>query len=180
MNLLVIRHGETALNKAERLQGSRGENVGLTDFGKSEVKRLRDELLLTPSVIYSSTLHRTQETAHIINERFGVRIVSTHDLVERDFGSLSGKLRSEIDPELLEKDLEGRYDYRPFGGESVADVRKRILHFLATLDIASDDTIFVVTHRGVIRVLYDLFPEFASGDEVIPASKHAFTITSLP
>lgn len=180
MNLVVIRHGETDLNKENRLQGSRGPNEHLNETGRKEVTALRDGLLITPTVIYASTLVRTQETAHILNEKFGVTIISVPELMERDFGSLSGKLRSEIDPEIVESDLEGKYDYRPYGGESVADVKARVIKFLETLPLSENDTVIVVTHRGIIRVLYDLYPIESSGDEIVPASKHVFRISGLP
>ena len=180
MQLIVIRHGETKMNVDNRLQGSKGRNEGLTPAGKKMVETLRDKLMITPKSMYVSPLVRTQETAAILNERFNVPITLSPELVERDFGSLSGKLRSEIDPALVESDLEGKYDYRPYGGESVDDVRTRILRFLGTLPLSSRETVFIVTHRGIVRVLYDLFPVDVSGEEVVPASKHVFDIDKLP
>lgn len=180
MQLIVIRHGETDVNKENRLQGSKGENVGLNQSGIAMVEKLRDGLLIAPTRMYVSPLLRTQETAAIINQRFGVPIILVPELVERDFGTLSGKVRTEVDPAIVESDLEGKYDYHPFGGESVADVRARILRFLSTLPLASDETVFIVTHRGVVRLMYDLFPGAGLSNEVLPASKHSFEITSLP
>ena len=110
------------MNKENRLQGSRGANLGLSSEGVKMVTLLRDSLLIAPTVMYVSPLKRTKETANIINERCKVPVIEVPELVERDFGSLSGKLRSEIDQKLVEEDLEGKYDYRPFGGESVLDV----------------------------------------------------------
>jgi broad specificity phosphatase PhoE len=179
MLFIVIRHGETTLNKENRLQGSKGPNEGLTENGVRMVETLRDGLLVAPKTIYVSPLRRTEETARIINQRFDAPIVLVPELVERDFGSLSGKLRSEIDPSLVAADLEGRYDYRPWGGESVEDVHARILAFLSTLPLATDDTVFLITHRGIVRALYDLFPGENSG-EVLPASRHTFRIAALP
>ena len=180
MNIIVIRHGETDMNKENRLQGCKGPDMPLNDEGRDAVQRLADALLVTPERIFASPLKRTQETAHIVNERFHVPIVNVPELMERDFGSLSGKLRSEIDHTLVENDLEGRYDYRPFGGESADDVRTRILKFLSTLPLEKDETVIVVTHRGIIRILYDLYPADVVGEEIIPASKHVFHITALP
>ncbi len=180
MHIVLIRHGETALNKENRLQGSKGPNEGLTPAGVAMVERLRDELMIDPDAMYVSPLRRARETAEILNGRFRVPIVLVPQIVERDFGSLSGRLRSEVDPKLVELDLEGRYDYRPFGGESVDDVRARVLSFLSTLPLSSDRTVFMVTHRGIVRLMYDLFPGMAAGEEVLPASKHAFEIDALP
>ena len=154
--------------------------MGLSEEGIAMVKQLRDGLLVVPRVIYASPLVRTQETATILNERFDVEIVNTPELVERDFGSLSGRLRSELDHKIVEDDLEGRYDYHPYGGESAEDVRLRVLKFLGTLPLESNDIALVVTHRGVIRMLYDLYPTEVTGDEIVPASKHIFRVTKMP
>jgi broad specificity phosphatase PhoE len=177
MKLMVIRHGETDLNKENRLQGSQGPNEGLNETGKRVVTELRDSLLLIPEIIYASPLERTQETAHILNERFRVPLIIANELMERDFGTLSGNLRSEIDPQLVEDDLEGRYDYRPYGGESVAEVTERIKQFIAMLKSKKEEMVMLVTHRGVIRILYDLYPSDAFADSITPGSKHVFEIS---
>lgn len=180
MNLVVIRHGETDLNKEGRLQGSQGPDLPLNETGQSDVARLRDSLSLLPKALYVSPLTRAKETAAILNERFKVPIILTPELMERDFGTLSGKLRSEITPQLVLDDLEGHYDYRPYGGESAEDVRARILRFLGTLRPEADEPIILITHRGVIRILYDLFPSDALPEMILPASKHFFDIRTIP
>lgn len=175
MQLVVIRHGETDLNREDRLQGCVGPDLGLTDNGRSEVLRLRESLAIRPEHIYTSPLLRACETAELLNERFRIPITKHAELKERDFGSLSGKLRSEIDPKLVEDDLEGHYDYRPYGGESVDDVRARVQAFLSSLP-AQDGLFLVVTHRGIIRILYDLYPNGALPEMILPASQHIFSI----
>ncbi len=180
MKLVIIRHGETEMNKEERLQGSRNKDIPLNDEGRKEVARLRDELLIFPQKIYTSPLIRAKQTALIINERFNVPLIEDPLLVERDFGTLSGKQKSEVDQNILNADLEERYDYHPFGGEDVGDVRKRVMQFLAQLNLENDETNFIVTHRGIIRLFYDVFPLSATSSEVINASKHIFEIKKLP
>lgn len=181
MHLVVIRHGETDLNKEDRLQGCAGPNIGLNEAGREQVARLCDTLVaIAPEHIYTSPLLRARETTQLLNECFHVGVTEHSELKERDFGSLSGKLRSEVNPQLIENDLEGHYDYRPFGGESVEDVRLRLLRFLASLPLESDKIVIVVTHRGIIRILYDLYPNGALPEMILPASRHLFEITKLP
>lgn len=180
MNLIVIRHGETDMNKEGRLQGSKGPDLPLNESGKTGVEHLRDVLVLHPKVLYTSPLLRAQQTAAILNERFHIPIILVPELMERDFGSLSGKLRNEVSKALVEDDLEGHYDYRPFGGESSANVRARILRFLRTLKAEENEPVILITHRGVIRILYDLFPDAAIPELILPASKHFFDIKEIP
>ena len=141
------------------------------------VQELRDTLLITPQIIYASPLLRTQETAHILNERFHLPIIMAPLLRERDFGTLSGKKRSEVDQKLVQDDLEGHYDYHPFGGESVEDVRARIMQFTESLKAQEENIVMLVTHRGVIRILYDLYPSDAFGETITPGSTHIFTLS---
>ena len=181
MKFVVVRHGETDLNKENRLQGSREPNLPLNETGHREIAAVRDTLNVLPRRIYASPLLRTKETVYILKERFpDSPVIWSDDLKERDFGTLSGKLRSEIDPQILENDLEGRYDYRPFGGESYDDVVLRIKHFFNSLPLETDETNIVVSHRGIIRILYDLFPINATGGPVLPGSVHVFTVTQKP
>lgn len=176
MKLIVVRHGETDLNKEDRLQGSKGPNVSLNESGRKQIIALRDSLLIEPEIIFASTLERTRETTAILNERFHVPVEFTPLLIERDFGSLSGKKRSEIDQQIVLDDLEGHYDYHPYGGESVADVTERIQQFITALKSRSEEVIMLVTHRGVIRILYDLYPNSVAPESVTPGSKHIFDI----
>lgn len=180
MQLVVIRHGETDLNREDRLQGCTGPNPRLTQPGREGVARLRDSLAAHPTHIYTSPLLRAQETAEILNERFHTELSVHEDLKERDFGAISGKLRSEIDPKLVEDDLEGSYDYRPFGGESADEVCARVLRFLGSLPLSSNSIAIVVTHRGIIRILYDLYPDSVLPEMILPASLHLFEIAELP
>jgi broad specificity phosphatase PhoE len=168
------------MNKEGRLQGSKGPDLPLNEAGRGDIAALRDTLILLPKMIYTSPLLRAKETAGILNERFHVSIILAPELMERDFGTLSGKLRNEIAPQLLEDDLEGHYDYRPYGGESAENVRARVLRFLGTLPTEEDTPIILVTHRGVIRILYDLFPNDALPEMILPSSKHFFDIRNLP
>jgi broad specificity phosphatase PhoE len=177
MKLIVIRHGETDLNKDDRLQGSKGPNEGLNEHGREVVENLRNSLLLIPEIIYASPLRRTQETAHILNKRFDLGIVLADALIERDFGTLSGKLRSEVNPAIVEADLEGHYDYRPYGGESVDEVRARVENFIASLRAHKEELVMLVTHRGVIRILYDLYPDNTFPENITPGSKHVFDVS---
>lgn len=180
MKFIVVRHGETRLNKENRLQGQGGSDEGLDAQGRRAVEKLTGLIAETPSAMYASPLRRTMETAQILNRRFRVALTPKDELAERDFGTLSEKLRTEIDPKLAQEDLEGTYDYRPYGGESAEDVRARLLRFLATLPLSSSETVMLVTHRGIIRILYDMFPSSSSGDPILPASLHLFTVNALP
>jgi broad specificity phosphatase PhoE len=116
-------------------------------------------------VLFTSYLKRAEETAALINKELKEPISIYHDfrLRERDFGSLSGKSYPEWDkllPDNREREALQTYDYRPFGGENVEDVRQRSIS--AILDIISNQekkNVGVITHNGVIRLLLFHFPD---------------------
>jgi broad specificity phosphatase PhoE len=116
-------------------------------------------------ILFTSYLKRSEETAAIINTHLDNPVSIMHDyrLRERDFGSLAGKTVEEwntILPNHRELENMQTYDYTPFGGENVTDVRKRV--FGAILDITNNNSnknIGIITHGGVIRLLLFHFPD---------------------
>ena len=70
----LARHGETVWNRERKYQGQ--SDVPLTDEGRIQAKslseRLKDEKI---DVIYASDLGRTMETAEIIAEHHGRKVV---------------------------------------------------------------------------------------------------------
>ena len=163
--IFFIRHGQTPSNEQGIQQGSQIDEP-LSKSGKLQVEavaKIADYLNL--DVLLTSYLHRAEETAIIIDKGLKKPVPVFYDerLKERDFGSLSGKTEGEWDIILPNhRDLEARqvYDYRPFGGEDVSDVRKRVMS--AVLDIAQNyenKNIGVVTHAGVIRLMQFHFPD---------------------
>lgn len=156
MQLILVRHGETTWNGAGRIQGSR--DSPLTARGVAQARaaaaRLASERL---GALYCSDLGRAQQTAREIAAATALPIRTDARLRERAFGVLEGKTWEEIardhpiDARLLREDPHRP----PPGGESLAQFRDRVLGALADLAAgAPADRIAVVTHGGVLAVLY--------------------------
>lgn len=160
MKIIAIRHGETPTNAAERITGWNDED--LTALGVQQAREMAAALTSEFALIAASTLLRARHTAAILAERHPAEIVFDPDLRERDFGSLNGKTWAEIEAEtglpLRQRDIEQlQYDYRPWGGECVADVRARVERFLQRAPgLAAGQDLAVVTHGGVIKMFYVL------------------------
>lgn len=163
--LYFIRHGQTPSNKQHIHQGIQIDDY-LDGQGVLQIEKISEFIsLLNLDILFTSYLHRAEETAVLIGAHLPKAIPIIHDsrLRERDFGSLTGKSQEEfikLVPDGDEKEQMQTYDYRPFGGENVADVRKRAIG--AILDIAQnyrDKNIGIVTHDGIIRLLLFHFPE---------------------
>jgi broad specificity phosphatase PhoE len=163
--LFFIRHGETVSNKQKIRQGVQIDDY-LDTQGVLQIQKIAKIIIaLDLDVLFTSYLKRAEESAALINRSLPEPIQILHDfrLRERDFGSLSGKTHDEWDkilPNNRELEAMQNYDYRPFGGENVDDVRQRSIS--AILDIISNhdkQNIGIITHNGVIRLLLFHFPD---------------------
>lgn len=163
--LYFIRHGQTQSNVKHIRQG-----VQIDDYLDTQGIIQTEKIVpiiesLNLDILFTSYLHRAEESAAIINSHLKSPLPIYHDfrLRERDFGSLTGHDQKYWDEKLPNnRELEEIqvYDYKPFGGENVDDVRQR--SFSAILDIINNHehkNTGIITHNGVIRLLLFHFPE---------------------
>jgi probable phosphoglycerate mutase len=163
--LFFIRHGQTESNNKGIIQGDR-INDPLNNTGTIEAQALaKITAYLELDIIFTSYLQRAEQTADIIEHGLIQPVQLLHDfrLHERDFGTLSGKNKKEVEallPDYEELERLQTYNYRPFGGENVDDVRQRAV--AAILDICENywhNNIGIVTHSGIIRLMLFHFPD---------------------
>jgi len=107
--------------------------------------------------VYSSPLKRAVETAAVIARQHGFAVRPLEGLMDIDFGSwqgLSAKEAEKKDGKLFQRWLESPHEVHFPGGESLDDVRSRVL---ATVDdkVAEhgDETVVLVSHMVVCKVL---------------------------
>ena len=188
--LYFIRHGETPSNAHHVHQGIKIDDY-LDTEGILQTHRLIPLIpWLNLDVIFTSYLHRAEETAAILKQSLKNPIDVFHDyrLRERDFGSLVGMSNEDwlkLVPNYRELEQFQKYNYRPFGGENVDDVRQRTL--TAILDITENhygQNIGVVTHDGIIRLMLFHFPDIPriyrdheAGKQVANADIYEWEIT---
>ena len=154
--LLLVRHGETELNSALRYCGR--TDVALSDIGLIQAERLRERL--NPEkidVIYSSDLKRALVTAQIIVFEHNLKVTACPELSEIDFGQLEGLTFDEINrlyPEVARMWMKQAPDLVYPGGESLAELDKRVHQFRSRLEGHSEEeAILIVAHSGVLRTL---------------------------
>lgn len=157
LELVLIRHGETAWNRRKVLQGH--TDVPLSEVGLEQAQRLVTGVqgLRLPSRIYSSDLQRAFRTAEPLSVHTGVPITRTGMLRERCFGAFEGSPWDDIQRKLRDAAVLAGLDdhhFRPPGGESRADVELRLSRFLMELEQCDPDaSVWVVSHGGVVRNL---------------------------
>jgi len=153
MKVYIVRHGETMENASNCLVGR--INSSLTDEGRNQAKQVceyfKDKNI---DLIISSTLDRCKETANIISNG-NIEIRYTDKLLGRDHGEFTGAPRDSINyDEYWNYHKNIQYEK----AESVRDLYDRAVKVLTDLkEEYEDKNIVVVTHSGIIRVLYYYF-----------------------
>jgi alpha-ribazole phosphatase len=147
--LVLVRHGETDWNAEGRYQGQ--SDVPLNATGMAQAKalalRLSGERL---DAIYTSDLARAAQTAEALAAETGAPIHREPRLREIDQGEWEGLLLTEIQARYAEEFRRRRLDplgTRPPGGETVGQVRERVLEVIHEIhrDYPSG-TVAVVSH----------------------------------
>lgn len=155
MKVYVIRHGLTELNKRKKVNGEIDEPLA-----PEGVKQAKAAIPLLPKSIkhiYTSPLLRARQTGEIINSKLNRPISFPDELTEIHMGSLAGKSWEEMDGglDLKKQHRTVQFDYRPYGGESVKEVKKRVTEFLKKVwKKHRDNEALIITHGGIIRLLY--------------------------
>jgi alpha-ribazole phosphatase len=154
--LVLVRHAETEESARGRCYGRL--DVALSPHGRAQAEALADALTGQPlAAVYTSPLARALDTAR--------PLAAVHDLVPReldalaelDFGEVEGMIYEEIEarrPELFRAWMEDPAGVRFPGGESLGDLRARVLPALSTIRVGHEgDAVAVVAHGGVVRVV---------------------------
>jgi broad specificity phosphatase PhoE len=157
--LLLVRHGETELNSAERYWGQ--SDVKLGALGLKQAARLRERLATEKvDAVYASDLKRALVTAETIASAHRLAVTTFSELRELDFGKLEGlnfKEVSQLFPEFFtiwyvrtNRSIDLKYP----DGESFGDLDRRLGSFLGRLGKhTEEETVLIVAHYGVLCTL---------------------------
>ena len=144
--IVLVRHGQSALNAAGRLAGR--IETPLTELGVAQAQAVATAVrrMGEPDRVVASPLARAQDTA----AAFGVAVETDERWIELDYGEYDGSPLAEVPPELWQ---EWRTDasFAPPGGESLAAVGARVRQ--ACDDLAADrpELTVVVSHVSPIK-----------------------------
>jgi 2,3-bisphosphoglycerate-dependent phosphoglycerate mutase len=155
--LVALRHGQTAWNAEQRVQGHR--DIALDATGREQAERLAAALAGEGiEAIYASDLQRAADTAAATARRLGLPVHANAGLRERCFGVLEGHTHAEIEAHWPEDALRWRrrdLGWAADGGESLPDFSARCIQALTQLASRHPgQTIAVFSHGGVLDMLY--------------------------
>lgn len=155
VRLLLIRHGQTADNAAQRFTG--WTDSPLSPTGLRQAEQLGSFLARTESIdaLYASSLQRAVQTARLIGRGIGPEPIYRDGLRELHLGDCEGLTREEIDerfPGLLERgrDLHDLAFCWPSGesrGAFYARVRRAFAEIVSS---HAGETVAVVAHSAVL------------------------------
>lgn len=160
VRIYLARHGQNEDNVRGILNGHRDEP--LTDLGIEQAKLTAQFIAdsgLEFQQIYTSPLSRAQVTAETIVTTLAVaEPVVLPDLVERDFGIMTGKSVTQI-KELCAPDIIATetvtYFLNPDGAETFPDLIDRGQRVIEEIRTAHHDgAVLLVTHGDIGKMIY--------------------------
>lgn len=151
--MTLVRHGRTEANASNLLQGH--VDNALDEVGVQQASLLGDALDSIAPVdrVIASPLTRARQTAGAIAASCGRDITVEIDKrwIELDYGDFDGKPLSHVDAATW-AEWRANPDFRPPGGESMAELDRRVREALIELaEQSSGSHIVVVSHVSPIK-----------------------------
>lgn len=165
--LVVVRHAPVS---AAGLCYGRTD-VAVTVPAPRAARTIVDRLPWLPDAIWTSPLARARDAARCLAEMLRTPLTIDERLRELDHGEWDGRSWEDIertDGDRLAAWMADWIRGRPPGGESVADIERRVGAWLADL---GPGPVAVVAHAGVIRAMWVLL-EGLSWSEAIEREVH--------
>lgn len=155
--VVLLRHGETAWNVEQRIQGHL--DIPLNDTGRWQAERLATALADEGiGAIYSSDLQRARATAEPLARLLQLPVVNDVGLRERGFGLFEGETFTDIEARWPEQAKAWRRrdpDFGPSGGETLSAFYERCVSTAQRLaEPHPGMAIALVAHGGVLDCLY--------------------------
>ncbi len=188
VELTLVRHGETDLNKQKIVQGS-DIDMPLNNTGKAQAKKAAEHLKDKEfDVIITSDLKRASETANIIAKELKRNIDGSFQIFrERSIGEWSGMTVDEIFASIGDKNNKRKsamfLKKTPKGGESFDEFlgRARKAHDWLLREYAGKK-VLLVAHGGFNRALMMVASNlsYAETAALEPKNGHIDTLTLKP
>jgi broad specificity phosphatase PhoE len=160
LKIYLVRHGQDRDNANGILNGHRDEP--LTELGLEQARTLAKEIVaarLTFDAVYSSPLKRAYVTAETITNALDIaKPIVMSDLIERDFGVMTGKFTKDIIKLCAPDILQGEfitYFLSPEGAETFPDLVERGRRVLNEIrEKHKDGNVLLVAHGDFGKMIY--------------------------
>jgi len=160
LNIYIVRHGQDEDNARSILNGHRDKT--LTALGKKQAQEMAltlKKMSVDFSALYVSPLKRAQETAQIIARELKLKPAKVlPNLIERDFGTMTGRLVADTVSLCAPKIVvtEGvTYILRGHGLETFPQLLKRAKLVLAEIKKKhKTGNVLLVTHGDIGKMIF--------------------------
>lgn len=172
--LVVIRHGQSEWNKANKFTG--WVDVELSEKGEAEAHEAGTNLKdFKFDRAFTSGLKRAANTLNIVLSEIGqsdIPLTANTALNERHYGDLQGKDKNETREEFGEEQVHiwrRSYDIAPPNGESLKDTRERVIpYFEKEIKpyLEKGENVIISAHGNSLRALI-MYLEHLSPEEIL-------------
>ncbi|OUR80340.1 hypothetical protein A9Q83_01165 [Alphaproteobacteria bacterium 46_93_T64] len=174
---LFLRHGQTDWNLDGLLQGRSDRPLNASGLAQAHAAatQLASEGV---DLIVTSPLKRAYQTAQVVSEKLRIPVQTDLNLIERNFGSLEGRLVSDIVPEgSTGLDIASSTSL-PDDAEEWDQVCSRVLKTTNQwLSEFPAQKILIVSHYGVMSALCDQL--FGAPKPAKNATPYRFTLRDM-
>lgn len=154
MKIYMSRHGESVNNTLNIIGG----DCHITDQGKKYAQFLGKYFDTTTVCVWTSKLKRTKETAANITQS-PLEWADLNEIYAGDFdGMVLGDIKTYY-PTRYHIRNSDKLNYGYPNGESYQDLKNRVYKVLNHLDINNNNTVLIIAHQAVCRVIYSYFTE---------------------
>jgi probable phosphoglycerate mutase len=180
MRLFIVRHGEVEDNVNRRIIGS--SDSPLTEKGYWQIDRIADRLKHENiNVAYSSELGRAIRTAKgIMKHHKATKLCYDPRINEKNDGIYEGRKYGCM-REAAEKAGISFIHFKPEGGETVIELKKKMIGFYAEMNKRhSNKNVLIVAHGGPITNLFlYLFKDNDENFRIYHAENTALSILNI-
>lgn len=171
MKVYFMRHGESEYNTKELINSNPLAKISLTKEGKEQVEKTAKKLIgMRFDAIYASEFLRAKESAAIMNRGRNLEIKTDKRLNEMKMG-FEGESFTKY---VTQREESGNITtFKISGGESFADVKKRVLNFLEDLKKERYGRVLIVAHEIIVMVARAIFGELGDEDSLANPIKNA-------
>lgn len=151
MKIYYVRHGQTDLNLAKKMQGG-GTEKELNETGVSQAYNTKKEFEnVKYDLVICSPMKRAKQTAEIINEGRDIPIITDERIRERKLGDYEGR---DVTEEMENNIWDYKLNYNIPNGENLHDFEKRIDEFFDDIkEKYHDKSVLIVAHGGIAKVI---------------------------
>ena len=168
--LVLVRHALSEDN-VQRIVPGKGDPQ-LTELGKEQARQAGAVLRgIQFDAAYSSDTMRAKQTLEELLKTLGtdIPVTTSSALDERNWGDIAGKYSDNRESEYTQEEIDSwfTWDIRPPGGESYADIAKRLVGYFEREilpRLKKGEDILVVGHNGALKTIRRHLENIPYGD----------------